>query len=234
MEIRGFTIKYTSTKKRERNNNEILLLHELERLEAAVHSNPDNIDSQTKLADTNKEIDKLNKYESEGATIRCRAKFQVDGEKPSKFFCNLEKSNAAQKFIPSLLVDVIDQHGRVVMDRHGNPVQKEVTQQKEVEAEVRTFYRKLYSCQDNKITIDTIEEFLGPHANSCPKLNPSERESMEGQLTLSEMASYLKKTRNNTSPGISGYMGEFFKFFWRDLKQFIVGSANYSFQIGWL
>ena len=43
---------------------------------------------------------------------------------------------------------------------------------------------------------------------------------------------YLKKIRNNASPGNSGFTGEFFKFFWRDLKQFIVSSANYSFQIG--
>ena len=41
-----------------------------------------------------------------------------------------------------------------------------------------------------------------------------------------------KKTKNNVSPGISGFTGDFFKFFWRDIKQFAVRSVNHSFDIG--
>ena len=72
-----------------------------------LHKDPD-IGIQNDVKEKQRQIDELNKIEAEGAAIRCRAKFQTDGEKPTKFFCNLEKSNAAQKFIPSLFVGVTD------------------------------------------------------------------------------------------------------------------------------
>ena len=34
------------------------------------------------------------------------------------------------------------------------------------------------------------------------------------------------------SPGSSGFTGDFYKFFWRNIKHFVVRSANYSFDIG--
>ena len=72
-----------------------------------LHKDPD-IGIQNDVKEKQRQIDELNKIEAEGAAIGCRAKFQTDGEKPTKFFCNLEKSNAAQKFIPSLFVGVTD------------------------------------------------------------------------------------------------------------------------------
>ena len=53
---------------------------------------------------------------------------------------------------------------------------------------------------------------------------------MNGPLTLSELTNYLKKTKNNVSPGSTGFTNEFFKFFWRDLKLFVLNSVEYSFQ----
>ena len=118
------------------------------------------------------------------------------------------------------------------MNAQGKQKEKEVVTQKEVENEARNFYRKLYSCKDNEITINTVEEFLGPHIDACPKLTNTERDSIEGQLTMVELGNYLKKVRNNVSPGSSGFSGEFFKFFWKDLRQFMLSSVNYSFEIG--
>ena len=39
------------------------------------------------------EFDNLHAYQAQGTFIRARAKYQVDGEKPSKLFCSLEKHN---------------------------------------------------------------------------------------------------------------------------------------------
>ena len=60
----------------------------------------------------------------------------------------------------------------------------------------------------------------------------AEKQSIEGQLTMVELGNYLKKVRNNVSPGSSGFTGEFFKLFWKDLSQFMLSSVNYSFEIG--
>ena len=42
--------------------------------------------------------------EAEGAAVRSRAKYNLNGEKPSRMFCALEKYNGTQKFIPQLVV----------------------------------------------------------------------------------------------------------------------------------
>ena len=57
---------------------------------------------------------------------------------------------------------------------------------------------------------------------------------MEGLLTLDELTMYLKKTKNNVAPGSSGFSNEFYKFFWKDLKHFVIKSLNYSYEIGML
>ena len=39
---------------------------------------------------------------------------------------------------------------------------------------------------------------------------------------------------NNASPGSTGFSNEFYKFFWRDIKIFVVDSINHSFKNGML
>ena len=41
---------------------------------------------------------------------------------------------------------------------------------------------------------------------------------MKGKVTVEEMTKYLKKCKNNVSPGSSGFTNDFYKFFWRDIK----------------
>ena len=52
---------------------------------------------------------------------------------------------------------------------------------------------------------------------------------MKGKVTVEEMTKYLKKCKNNVSPGSSGFTNDFYKFFWRDIKIFIINSVDYAF-----
>ena len=52
------------------------------------------------------------------------------------------------------------------------------------------------------------------------------------KLTLNELTNYLKKTRNNVSPGSTGFTGDFYKFYYNSIKIFILNSINYSFETG--
>ena len=45
------------------------------------------------------EIENLNKYEAQGAAIRCKANYSVMGERLTRDFCALEKNNAASRYI---------------------------------------------------------------------------------------------------------------------------------------
>merc|ERR1712218_678225 len=49
---------------------------------------------------------------------------------------------------------------------------------------------------------------------------------------MDEVTKYLKKCRNNAAPGSSGFTGDFYKFFWRDIKHFALNSINYSYEQG--
>ena len=48
---------------------------------------------------------------------------------------------------------------------------------------------------------------------------------------MPELISYLKQLRNNKSPGISGFTGEFYKFFYNDLNLRLLNSINYTYNI---
>ena len=55
---------------------------------------------------------------------------------------------------------------------------------------------------------------------------------LEGSLKSYEILSCLKKSSNNTSPGSDGLTYEFFKFFWKDVGEFLVRAVNSCFYKG--
>ena len=112
-------------------------------------------------------------------------------------------------------------------------MQQLLTEQKAIENEIFEYYKNLFA---EKPTISkNIEEFLTPAAaDSCPKLSDTQKQKMERKITPEELLIYLKKTKNNVSPGSSGFSNEFFKFFWNDLKIFISKAINFGYETGML
>ena len=226
LEIRRITIKYSATKKRERIANEQLILHDIEILESALSkSNNDaffaiNEQLQSKKLD----LEAIYEHQAQGAFVRARARYKIEGEKPTRLFCSLEKHNAVMKYIPQLKV-------------LRNDVEVTITEQKEVEKETYCYYNDLFSNQDHNLNLDSIEQFLGPEAsNSCPKISECEKEKMNESdvITCDELTKYLKRSKNNVAPGTTGYTNEFYKFFWRDLKHFVTNAINHGYENGML
>ena len=54
------------------------------------------------LDDKKQELEKLREHKLRGFLIRSRLKWLEDGEKPTKYFCNLEKRNFTEKTIRKL------------------------------------------------------------------------------------------------------------------------------------
>ena len=54
---------------------------------------------------------------------------------------------------------------------------------------------------------------------------------MEGKITYEEAGTVLKNMKNNKSPGSDGYTVEFFKFFWKDLGQYLITAINFNFEL---
>ena len=145
---------------------------------------------------------------------------KAKGEKPTQYFLNLEKNNNAQKFIPRLRINK-------------DGIESCIENQKDIEEEIKNYYKNLYSCKDNYIDITSIEDFLdGEHLNHIiPKLSPHESINLEGKVTESEVLKILKKTSNNSAPGLSGFSFAFYKVFWNSLRYFILNAMNYSFDV---
>ena len=107
----------------------------------------------------------------------------------------------------------------------------EVVKQKEIVEQAFEYYKNLFAEQPTNN--QDIDAFLGPElSQSCPKLNETQKQNMEGLITVEELTKYLKKVKNNVSPGSTGFTNEFYKFFWVDLKLFITKAINYSYEIG--
>ena len=80
----------------------------------------------------------------QGFLVRARAKIIEDDEKPSNFFCNLEKHNYTSKIIPKLETN----NGKIVIDQH------------EILNETKIFYEDLYASKESHLTdIDLFELF---------------------------------------------------------------------------
>ena len=105
----------------------------------------------------------------------------------------------------------------------------EYTETKEVLKRQRKFYENLYS--DNLVNADErpIVEIIGENEN---KLTNEESEKLEGDIKLDELSKSLKNMKNEKSPGLDGFTVEFYKFFWLDLKHFILRSLNYGYRNG--
>ena len=219
MEIRRVTILFSASKKRNRLEKELSLLSDIEILENQVQNSVDHNDNlETELHDKKEALEELYRYQAQGAYIRSRAIYKVEGERPTKFFCALEKYNGIQKYVPQLLVE----------DRNGQ--EQAITDQNEVEKEILRFYETLYENKDDQINCEAFENFLDQNTlESSPKVTEHQKNIMEGKITLEEITKYLKKTKNNVSPGSSGFTNEFYKFFWKDIKHFVVNAVEYAF-----
>ena len=53
---------------------------------------------------------------------------------------------------------------------------------------------------------------------------------LEGLISYTEAAMALKVMKNNKSPGPDGYTVEFFKYFWKDIGDFLIRSLNCGFR----
>ena len=89
-----FIIDNDDTKKRKALEDEKKLLKEIKNLEDNFA--PENTEA---LKDRQEELRKLRETKLRGALIRSRAKWILDGEKPSKYFLNLENPNFTSKLM---------------------------------------------------------------------------------------------------------------------------------------
>lgn len=211
MSIRGKTISYSSFKKKERDKRETTLENELAKLNENFAQNEELIKQK------DQELKAMREEKIKGIIMRTKAKWNVEGDRSTKYFCNLEKRHFTEKTIPKLIMED----------------ESEITNQTEILKAQKSFYENLYSSRNTEIS-DRHSVFFDSNNPFISKLNPEDTESLEGNISSAEMLFALKNMKNGKSPGIDGYTAEFYKFFWSDLKFFIIRSFNQAYARGGL
>ena len=207
IEIRGKTIAYSAYKKKTQIAQENCLIQDISELESCMSDN--NIEE---LINKKQELENLRQKKLKGSIIRSKAKWILEGEKPTKYFLNLENRNFTTKIIPK----IVKENG------------EEIYNQDDILYEISNFYKHLYSTSDSVVQDDyDLNEYL--KNIEVPKLSDLQAQKLEGQITYSEASETLNKMKNNKSPGSDGFTVEFLKVFWKKLGHFIVRSINFGF-----
>jgi len=213
MEIRQQTMEYGAKKKREQTEQEKELEGIIGQIEERLNSNISEATDELfiKLEKYKSELQKHREKTLEGVITRSRTRWYGEGEKPTRYFCNLEKRNYVNKTIKEIEVE-----GR------------RINSQTEIIEEQRKFYEKLYRDKNTDCHL-TDEVLKNLHIK---KLTSEQAETLEGPITYKELSSIVKEMKNNKSPGLDGYTVEFFKFFWLDLGQIILRALNEAYLKG--
>lgn len=145
-----------------------------------------------KQAVNSKEINTYMEERARGSLIRSRTKYYNEGERSSKYFFSLEKSNAKMKNMKRI--------------RTASGI---VSHPKQILKEQSTFYGNLYK-SDSSIKFN-----LDNHSHN--KLDEQTSKSINGEITLLELTNAVRTMPNNKAPGLDGLPIEVYKVFWAKL-----------------
>ena len=219
MELRLKTIKYSKEKRFKLKSEENILQEELQKLDNKICNN-DAFDTETleKYEAAKAKLKKIHDTRGKEAMFRSKAKWFEQGEKPTKYFFNLEKNNYEKKLIREIKLE----NGEII----SNSAQ--------VNKEIEDFYSKMYT---SKITNNnTSEHNHNIHTFidglDIPQLNMEEQEHLENDLTLEELKDALKSFADNKSPGEDGFTKEFYQAFFDLLWKDLLNSYNAAFDKG--
>ena len=185
MKLRGQSISYASFKNKQRNNLEKDLINKITYLENNLNEN-----NFGELDVLKTELHDIRQEKLKGNLIRSRAEYMDKGERPTKYFCGLEKHNDISKTMQSLQKD----DGTVLIEQ--NAILKETEQ----------FYKNLYSSRDSELEDINLNEFVG---QTMKTITDDQANRLEGLLTLKEISCTLKNMKNGKSPGLSGFSADF-------------------------
>ena len=146
-----------------------------------------------------------------GHMIRFKAKWINEGEKPSKYFCSLEKRNYLNKTIQRVELE----NGNICTER------------KDILDEVMKFYENLYKSRESELDDINLQHLL--HTYNIRTLTNNQANKLEGDITENEILLQLKKMKNEKTPGCDGFPVELYKFFGKDLKSFLIRSFRHVY-----
>ena len=127
----------------------------------------------------------------------------------SKYFLHKEINNSKKKHVKCLITDDgIIYEPSSILDK-----QKE-------------YYSKLYTQNEYKICDGECDFFKA----DFPKLSKKEVDICDRIITLEEIGKGLSELPNNKAPGTDGFITDFYKKIWKDIKELVFKSFVSAFK----
>ena len=170
--LRGSTIQYASRKTKSNKNKITVLEKKLNYLTRKIDYIPtfliDSNQEQIKLI--KKEIEEINNNKTRGSMVRSKARWENLAEKPTEYFCNLEKRNYVNKTIYRLQLE----NGEITTD------------QKRILREQEKFYCTLYTSKGG-VDSEYVKDL------NCPQISIEEKLILDAPITCDEITNALKE-----------------------------------------
>ena len=215
LSIRGHTIQYSSRKKRSRNNKLVALERKLKMLYQDLIDGSEIFSSEnikTQIGKVEQDIQEIVEYKLRGSMIRSRKDWHNNGEKKSKFFFNLEKSNYKKKNRYQIRLGTT---GEITNDRD------------KILQEQYLFYENLYTSEHVELSDSFFDDI------NIPKLTEADNDLLIEPITMEEIKGILWEMKKDKVPGTEGFPPEFYRTFWEEVKhiltQVIIDAAKEGF-----
>ena len=164
LKIRGESIKFSSILKRKTDKREKELIADINLLEEDANLQNSNMQL---LTDKREELENLREVKIRGQHVRSRLHWLSEGERPSRFFCNLENRNFVEKTVKK-----INNNGQILID------------QKNILQHMENYYSNLFRNRDQSLDNVDMEVLL-----KNIKVNKVSEPSMGKDLEVWELSS---------------------------------------------
>ena len=213
METRAATIAYSKKKAKATTNRELEIRRQLEILDRNICDNfnsPSIAHILNEYEDLKMELQSIYEEKGRAAIFRSKCRWVKKGERPTKYFFNLEKRNYNRKTITELRTE-----SETVTNNESQILEA-----------IENYYSELYASANNsqENNVDEFTEHL-----KIPKLSDADRDRIEGPLSYEECKKALDTFQNNKAPGEDGFTVEFYMFFFDLLGHDLVASFNAAY-----
>ena len=110
---------------------------------------------------------------------------QLEGERPTRFFCKMNKKRLAKSQFQELHVEEVDKDGKESV--------RIITEPKSIKWEVRKYYFNLYSQQEARVDKEEIMQNI----EVLTKIDQEDIKKLDSEITEGEVSVTLKNTKNN-------------------------------------
>ena len=199
MAARASSVQFSTRCKRSNINKIAILERKLHSLELELQSNSGLFnDTETQINKIRHEISKINQQKVRGTMLRSRSRYMAYGEKPTRYFLNLEKKNQKKKALFKLKND----DGSVTYGKDN------------ILNAIQSFYQKLYTTS-GRVDVDYLKKL------KMPQLSDEMKDKLNQPITQKEIGSAIFAMPNNHTPGTDGLPPEWYKMFYPKIKDFL-------------